>query len=881
MTLDIDTVFRDNKVKGDIHSGAHEPDKAEIRAGLRAWLGGSSNPSIVKQTKTALDAVTPASENYGGLVLNDPDPAKNGYYYRSAAAWVFGRGFPDTFAKVTLAGSGTVQTGVVNAGVNPASVEVFFAKVVTPNTGALTLSISGEAAKPVVNLAGNPLSAGEWTGMVMFYLNDADQYQLLLDAGSAASAAASATSAGADADRAESAADAAEAAVSSVSVTSFPSIAAAAAYSPAVAPSFLRLEGYATAGDLGGALYKKVALEPSHTGKFSITLADAVTVTWYEIAEAVLWPQMFGYTSGDVSAFISRALDVGDHIYFPDIAAPYAWMSNVTKTLTRDKIIDFNGQKVQHTNATLHLRGATVASGLLPQTLRARYATDWIISNSAGILPGDLLFVNTTIAPSSDWADTKKDLLMVRAVNHGTQTLTLDAGLNFAYTTGDAGITCAIYRPVKVTLIRPNLEMMADTTPQIMVHLEALRDVEIVSPRLKGQYPYDRANGIYRIGIQLWKCWRWTVTDGDYEAMSYPIGVYGGSRHGTEINTRARYCHHSHADLGDWASDYRLIGLDSNDSYQALNRHPSLRCFAENFNVQNDYGLSNWRGFGGGWKNGRIQSTVDDTAEYAQFQSDALSAGYEYLYQDADANFENVVFDIPGRITKPVLEVRKGRNVYYAGITAPSLGVSLSPANLVQQVIIGPGNKIGTTKAPSPSLDGGLFRAAVRVHVPPLVPAEFDGSMYHINPRKTLVDQSGGFLKCYGPIFAGNTSDPIARTIRVHLNAFGGFDTAQTVVGQIELIFTLVHQNTGFFSSKRKIWNFVLDLNDGLVFPPTPIFSSSPSGQTNESGDVTVGTFASSVSTDTYAQFAATLTSGGRTSPVTSLDYELILRKAR
>src|SRR5690606_20855544 len=95
------------------------------------------------------------------------------------------------------------------AGVSPAGIEVFFAKVAVPNTGALTLSINGGAVRQVVNLAGNPLSAGEWTGMVMFYLNEDGQYQLLIDAGAAASAAQSASEAYADRLRAEAAAEAA------------------------------------------------------------------------------------------------------------------------------------------------------------------------------------------------------------------------------------------------------------------------------------------------------------------------------------------------------------------------------------------------------------------------------------------------------------------------------------------------------------------------------------------------------------------------------------------------------------------------------------------------------------------------------------------------
>jgi parallel beta-helix repeat protein len=172
-------------------------DVDDLIVGLQAGI-------ITAQTLAELNAnapetpdpgITPAPR--GGVVWADPNPALNGYYTYNytATEWEYARPLPDTFAKVLLSGTGAAQTGVLAAGVSPAGIEVFFAKVVVANTGGLTLSINGGPARPVVNLAGNPLSAGEWTGMVMFYLNEDGQYQLLIDAGSAAAAAQSATAA--------------------------------------------------------------------------------------------------------------------------------------------------------------------------------------------------------------------------------------------------------------------------------------------------------------------------------------------------------------------------------------------------------------------------------------------------------------------------------------------------------------------------------------------------------------------------------------------------------------------------------------------------------------------------------------------------------------
>ncbi|MBP2445954.1 hypothetical protein [Rhizobium leguminosarum] len=58
---------------------------------------------------------------------------------------------------------------------------------------------------------------------------------------------------------------------------------AARALTPDVASEFIQTAGFYAAGDRGAALYKKVAPEPSHNGKFSITLSDGISQVWYEL----------------------------------------------------------------------------------------------------------------------------------------------------------------------------------------------------------------------------------------------------------------------------------------------------------------------------------------------------------------------------------------------------------------------------------------------------------------------------------------------------------------------------------------------------------------------------------------------------------------------
>jgi hypothetical protein len=60
-------------------------------------------------------------------------------------------------------------------------------------------------------------------------------------------------------------------------------------WNPETPPDYVRTAGHYTAGDGGGALYRKVASEPAHAGK--IQSADG---TWWEIRESILTPEMFG-----------------------------------------------------------------------------------------------------------------------------------------------------------------------------------------------------------------------------------------------------------------------------------------------------------------------------------------------------------------------------------------------------------------------------------------------------------------------------------------------------------------------------------------------------------------------------------------------------------
>lgn len=89
-------------------------------------------------------------------------------------------------------------------------------------------------------------------------------------------------------------------------VLSFPNRAAVVTAIIPASASYVRIAGYTSVGDIGGALYRKVDTEPSHDGK--IQSADGA---WWEIVEPVLYPQMFG---GSLATAIAVATAIGSRL---------------------------------------------------------------------------------------------------------------------------------------------------------------------------------------------------------------------------------------------------------------------------------------------------------------------------------------------------------------------------------------------------------------------------------------------------------------------------------------------------------------------------------------------------------------------------------------
>lgn len=300
-------IFRDFVTDGVPSSGAHPPKKAEIREWgtyvEALYAAVQAGGGVVFQTKASMTLGYAA--NQIAWVVADATAANNGIYQKQGASgsgsWLKVAELPYSVIYAQNDNSGTANAVKATASV-PVSTAAYSQLITVPftvaNTGAMTLSINNETPRPLVTNTGQAIAAGYMQpGMAAFVqIDGAGKYRLFSygDA-SAIQAAAEAARTGAEAAR-----DAAQAAVSSIVPNTFATRAAATAYSPVVAPDFLSIAGYTVSGDGGAALYKKVGSQPSHAGKFSITLQNA-TVVWYEIAEEVLRPEMFGAIGNDIA----------------------------------------------------------------------------------------------------------------------------------------------------------------------------------------------------------------------------------------------------------------------------------------------------------------------------------------------------------------------------------------------------------------------------------------------------------------------------------------------------------------------------------------------------------------------------------------------------
>lgn len=386
MTLTAQEVWRDFDTDGVPGSGAHQPAKSDVRtwgASLEAFLAGTqAGGGVVFATLAAASASLAYSANQLAWVTSDSTPANNGIYQKQGASgagsWLRLADLPYSFYRAINTGAGTANAiKATNADPLASGQAVITFNIVETNTsGTVTISFNGGSALNIKTAAGNnPVVGGLASGMLLTGLIQGENFRLLSDQASAAVQAAAEAAAA----TAEAARDIATGAMSVFLATVFSTKALAEAYAPAAGPDYIRLEGYTTAGDGGGALYKKITPEPTHDGKFSITLSDATTVVWYELTGDRISDRSFGVkadgVTDDTAALTSMAAYVkargGGHIVL-DGGVRKVWPSDPSASSILMDLSDCEGVVIEYLN------GASINVASLDNPALSSELTAWI-----------------------------------------------------------------------------------------------------------------------------------------------------------------------------------------------------------------------------------------------------------------------------------------------------------------------------------------------------------------------------------------------------------------------------------------------------------------------------------------------------------------------
>jgi hypothetical protein len=219
MVKSADEIFRDFATDGVPASGAHEPIKADIReflTSIEAFADQGGNSSIFT-TRANLYANLAYAANTLAWVVNDTTAAYNGIYQKQGASgsgsWTRVADLPYSFAKMSDVGTGTANAIQVTSSIPTSQAVLRVTNIFESNTGNVTVSENGGAAKPLLTASGNQIAPGGLVaGALAAYLESGSSFRLLSDqASSAIVPAAEAAQAAAEAAQA-----AAELAVASV-----------------------------------------------------------------------------------------------------------------------------------------------------------------------------------------------------------------------------------------------------------------------------------------------------------------------------------------------------------------------------------------------------------------------------------------------------------------------------------------------------------------------------------------------------------------------------------------------------------------------------------------------------------------------------------------
>lgn len=223
MAQPIETVYRDFTTDGNPASGFHEPIKSNIRdlhnAHLVALTGATSG-AIVKTSLSDLNSDLDYNADVMAWVVGDSTQGNDGVYQKQGASgagsWTRLKDLPYSVIQLNNANAGTANAIQATTAVNTPDAAygaLLVLNITTSNTGAVTLSVNGEAAKPVVTNTNAAITSGYFVaGMAVICVDDGTSYRLL-SYGDASAIQAAAEAAQLAAEIAQAAAEAAVSAV--------------------------------------------------------------------------------------------------------------------------------------------------------------------------------------------------------------------------------------------------------------------------------------------------------------------------------------------------------------------------------------------------------------------------------------------------------------------------------------------------------------------------------------------------------------------------------------------------------------------------------------------------------------------------------------------
>lgn len=504
----------------------------------------------------------------------------------------------------------------------------------------------------------------------------------------------------------------------------------------------------------------------------------------------------------DFTLAVSKAVSEFPRLSIPQSKSAYRARSAVSVQLPHDSIIEFNNAKVVFDpDAHLSLEGLFVEEqrSLLTDTVPLTKLLH--LTSTRGLAPGDILVLDGLQRPSPQWDDRANDCVKIAEIKGNL--VSLHEPLNFAYRANE--VTLAVYRPRRLQLSMVNFAITsAFRQPLALLSCKGLHGVRVDGYQFRGPLPFDAAEDISRVGLQLYRCIDITLHAGRAQNMSYPVLIEGGTRHCRAEGFFASGCHHS-VEAANWACQVTIRGLYAINCYQAVSAHPSFRVSFENFSVLADQHLSNLRTIGGKIKFGKFQTIADDSAGHAQFQDIEIFDTFKYIVESADFSIEDVYVEAPNRYKLPPITIQYGRNVYIRGLTTPSFGASTKHPNQIKNLVIGPENSFGSS--PFPSLGPERIRNRMRCEASPLLPATLQRGRYHLDLREKAVDQTDRYLRCHGPVTA-NAGNGAPLSLRIHTNAFAGVDRTALVVGNLTLRASAVHKSSGRYDIAVQKLNF-------------------------------------------------------------------------